>query len=743
MKFYFVLLAGDEEDDDDDEDDDDEDDDEEEEEEETGSKRARRDSSSSLGSSLSMDMPPLFSHNGVVGQTTSHLVASDHLSLNSLLSQSQSVYGHKGVLQNQSSGVPSHIAPSPVSASHGSGITNHSSQHTRSRKQKTIFNEIQASLTSSIRERKRLREEQPSDSEDDLVEDKAKNLTKKKGISAPNVVSPSSKSPNVKKARLMNRQESNDETRPINNQTQPVKKKSVAFADISSNIIRPTDIVGKNAKEEEGSKPPKIVLPSISDLIQNSTHPVKPNSEEDSQKPLLSNPEAINQDREQSKKRVKAMISDAFDEPDSDEEKETNKENDVNETQNNVINKQSTSTIVTGINFKFGDTTNKLPTTLPTGTVLPTEKSDATVPSIDTTNKEKNLPVDSQTPSKDKDALKTAPNASISVKFSQGENKLPEVPSTLQIISQTVSATSTSPPATTIQTLTTANTPIVTSGSSQLTNALSTSGFNFSAQTTKAQSVTDTTITPSLPTFSIAKTPSNATFTFSSKPSDIATTSPTLSSKSVLTALASPNFKSTFSIPTTSTGVMPSASQKVEPVPIITTTPSTTGGFQFSLGKPGVTSPIATLSGFPATVPTTTLPSSTTSISTTPSSGGFNFSKTSTSAFSFGPGNTIKSVGTALTNTGTPVTTTLASSTATAAVPPTITSNIFSFGNKNPPDITATKAPSSAVSPFTFGKTEDKLPAPTTTVPSSAAFSFGPSPPATSAHSSTLTGKPI
>ena len=39
-----------------------------------GSKRARRDSSSSLGSSLSMEMPPLFS-NGVVGQTTSHLVS--------------------------------------------------------------------------------------------------------------------------------------------------------------------------------------------------------------------------------------------------------------------------------------------------------------------------------------------------------------------------------------------------------------------------------------------------------------------------------------------------------------------------------------------------------------------------------------------------------------------------------------------------------------------------------------------
>ena len=53
----------------------------------TGSKRARRDSSSSLGSSLSMEMPPLF-QNGVVGQTTSHLVSREtDLSLGSLLSR--------------------------------------------------------------------------------------------------------------------------------------------------------------------------------------------------------------------------------------------------------------------------------------------------------------------------------------------------------------------------------------------------------------------------------------------------------------------------------------------------------------------------------------------------------------------------------------------------------------------------------------------------------------------------------
>jgi hypothetical protein len=48
----------------------------------------------SIGSSLSMEMPPLFS-NGVIGQTTSHLVSREtDLSLNSLLSRSQSIFGH-------------------------------------------------------------------------------------------------------------------------------------------------------------------------------------------------------------------------------------------------------------------------------------------------------------------------------------------------------------------------------------------------------------------------------------------------------------------------------------------------------------------------------------------------------------------------------------------------------------------------------------------------------------------------
>merc|ERR1719340_346375 len=74
-----------------------------------GSKRARRDSSSSLGSSLSMEMPPLFS-NGVVGQTTSHLVSREtDLSLGSLLSRNQSLFGHSVTMANSPSSYMSNV----------------------------------------------------------------------------------------------------------------------------------------------------------------------------------------------------------------------------------------------------------------------------------------------------------------------------------------------------------------------------------------------------------------------------------------------------------------------------------------------------------------------------------------------------------------------------------------------------------------------------------------------------------
>merc|ERR1719295_1045723 len=137
------------------------------------SKRARRDSTSS---SLSMEMPPLFS-NGVVGQTTSQLVNREtELSLNSLLSRSQSMYqGSKLLYSSPTTGQqqqqllhqrsqPFHtpckrvsITQQQMQASSGSSpglratptgaFSNPPSATPRA--QKTIYNEVQSSLLSS------------------------------------------------------------------------------------------------------------------------------------------------------------------------------------------------------------------------------------------------------------------------------------------------------------------------------------------------------------------------------------------------------------------------------------------------------------------------------------------------------------------------------------------------------------------------------------------------------------------
>ena len=166
------IAEEEDEDDDDEEDDDDDDDDDEEDEEEHGSKRARRDSSSSLGSSLSMEMPPLFS-NGVVGQTTSHLVSREtDLSLNSLLSRSQSIFGHA----NQASTTTASSSQSQAQHHNHKLPTIQTSQISSQRRntnQKTVVNEAQSSLSSSIHMLKRRRESSSdsSDSYDDDVQE--------------------------------------------------------------------------------------------------------------------------------------------------------------------------------------------------------------------------------------------------------------------------------------------------------------------------------------------------------------------------------------------------------------------------------------------------------------------------------------------------------------------------------------------------------------------------------------------
>jgi len=133
----------------------------------TGSKRARRDSSSSLGSSLSMEMPPLF-QNGVVGQSTSHLVSREaDLSLGSLLSRNQSLFGHSPLSQHHSHSLP------PTSMSHHHTVSTADAQsQTITHKPKTSSDqalslEIQASLSSSRCLLKRTRDELEEDSEDE------------------------------------------------------------------------------------------------------------------------------------------------------------------------------------------------------------------------------------------------------------------------------------------------------------------------------------------------------------------------------------------------------------------------------------------------------------------------------------------------------------------------------------------------------------------------------------------------
>lgn len=131
----------------------------------TGSKRARRDSSSSLGSSLSMEMPPLF-QNGVVGQSTSHLVSREaDLSLGSLLSRNQSLFGHSPL-------TPHHSHPMPPTSHHHSPPTANAQSQTVTAKPDTSTDqslslEIQASLSSSRCLLKRNRDQLEEDSEDE------------------------------------------------------------------------------------------------------------------------------------------------------------------------------------------------------------------------------------------------------------------------------------------------------------------------------------------------------------------------------------------------------------------------------------------------------------------------------------------------------------------------------------------------------------------------------------------------
>ena len=118
-------------------------------------------------------MPPLFS-NGVVGQTTSHLVSREtDLSLNSLLSRSQSIFGHANAASTtmaaSASTASSHqntkLLPTAIQSSQIATQRRHTNQ-------KTVVNEAQSSYSSSIHMLKRRRESSSdSDSFDEDAEE--------------------------------------------------------------------------------------------------------------------------------------------------------------------------------------------------------------------------------------------------------------------------------------------------------------------------------------------------------------------------------------------------------------------------------------------------------------------------------------------------------------------------------------------------------------------------------------------
>ena len=660
-----------------------------------------------------MDMPPLFSHNGVVGQTTSHLVASDHLSLNSLLSQSQSVYGHKGSLQNQPPGNQSHIATSVGSSGHGVVMQHQSSHQTRSRRQKTIPNEVQASGSSSLRDRKRLRDDSSSESDEDLEEQQATKLGKKKGISAPNIISPSSKSPKMKRAKIMHQPESKEGFDDPVKQPQMGKKKTVAFADDSTDKSTPSASIGQG----DVSGPPKIILPRISELIKNSPPSMKTTPEEENQKPLLANPEAINLDRKKNEKRVKAMLANAFDESESDEDNESDKEKQQPDLVKPVIDTPAISktTPSSVSSFKFGESTK-----ITTSSVLSGEKQAVVKPIIE--NKKENSPAESIESVKDKTLI--LGETGTSTKEGLGApKKLPEIPSTLQLLSQAPAVTSiaTSVPSSSSvlqpATVSAANTV----NSQSASTATSPTGFNFSFAGTKspisvATSAKETTLTSS----NTQKDTNISTFTFSAKPSNVTPpTTSVLSSQSVLTALSSPGFKSVLSSPNITVEPTKDSSKVSSPVASVTTTSSNSAGFNFSFGKTGVTSPISN-PGISTEPPVLGQPPK--SLTTMMPTGGFNFSTTPASSFSFGSDKAATTIG--LTTTTPSLTSPVVSTSTTAAVDPLTSSNMFSFGPKNPPDVTSTK-PSLTGASFSFGK----VVSPTTTAaadtPNTGLFGFG------------------
>ena len=107
-----------------------------------------------------MEMPPLF-QSGVVGQTTSHLVSREtDLSLGSLLSRNQSLFGHSVTMANSPSSYMSNVP-----TAHAQSQTVVSKSDITISTDKSVSLAIQASLSSSRCLLKRGRDELEDDDE--------------------------------------------------------------------------------------------------------------------------------------------------------------------------------------------------------------------------------------------------------------------------------------------------------------------------------------------------------------------------------------------------------------------------------------------------------------------------------------------------------------------------------------------------------------------------------------------------
>ena len=716
-----------------------EDDDEEEDPEEVGSKRARRDSSSSLGSSLSMEMPPLFS-NGVVGQTTSHLVSREtDLSLNSLLSRSQSIFGHatSSTTIASTASVGAHQGSKMFSASQPS-----LPPQKRNSNQKTVVNEAQSSLSSSLHMLKRPRADSSSDSDsfDENTDEYGDESTNKKIHNVSGIVAPVVYHQKKKRQKLIDKSTS---TAAASNNV-----KRVAFVDDSKNSKKDDHINKGGEVEVVAGTSRKIILPSISDMV-NTSITAKTKSPEKSPVPLITNPKHLEHDRSMDEKRVENLLTAFETEEETKQKKHELKDTPkLGETLNSATLEQlkptttasvtsssqmvsstftlslpitTTATVTGGTpkgNFSFGAAATsevlatekepKAPIASPTSTAVTTKpEQESTASAVS-----KPISFEAEAFGFKKTAI-TSPSAAI------GKPEVlstPPKPSVNFSFGTNVAVTTTTPTVS----VATVTPSISFSNAPDVTKSTGSSGFSFGAVTTSSVSVPSTSFSFSSTTGGTTNTAtslpsinSSSTFTFGAP----ATSSVTPSTTSTVEGGIKPSFSFSFggdnskaktdSVPslfgtfgnppaTTSTTNSAASSSAFSSIVSATTTASGTSG-TFSFGKS---------STLPSAFGSTTVATASTT-SATPSFGGFAKPTVSEApSFSFGGASEKKA------DSG--------FSFGEAAKKDAPNSSVFSFGTSGSTSVTTsftTPKTSSTTSNFSFGsKTE---------TPKQGSFSFG------------------